>query len=102
MQDATSVTLFYLCIWGTGLIDPTGGISEILPMTLMYSRKPIISQSTLLQTGEFQTLVALDWLEFKTLSESWRDHKAHGLYADGSTSNGTTYGAWLVMNTKDT
>ncbi|QRW06593.1 rhamnogalacturonate lyase [Ceratobasidium sp. AG-Ba] len=32
----------------------------------------------------------------------WRDHKAHGLYADGSTSNGTSYGAWLVMNTRDT
>lgn len=30
----------------------------------------------------------------------WRDNNVHGLYADGSTSNGTTYGAWLVMNTK--
>jgi rhamnogalacturonan endolyase len=36
------------------------------------------------------------------MTNSWRDHKAHGLYADGSTSNGTAYGAWLVMNTKDT
>lgn len=36
------------------------------------------------------------------LTYSWRDHKAHGLYADGSTSNGTNYGAWLVLNTRDT
>ncbi|KAL4898082.1 putative rhamnogalacturonate lyase B [Aspergillus ambiguus] len=37
-----------------------------------------------------------------TFSNAWRDNNVHGLYADGSTSNGTTYGAWLVMNTKDT
>ncbi|KAE8153201.1 rhamnogalacturonate lyase B [Aspergillus avenaceus] len=37
-----------------------------------------------------------------TFSNAWRDNDVHGLYADGSTSNGTTYGAWLVMNTKDT
>ncbi|KAL4899621.1 Rhamnogalacturonate lyase B [Aspergillus multicolor] len=37
-----------------------------------------------------------------TFSNQWRDNDVHGLYADGSTSNGTTYGAWLVMNTKDT
>jgi rhamnogalacturonan endolyase len=32
----------------------------------------------------------------------WRNHTVHGLFADGSTSNGTAYGAWLVMNTRDT
>ncbi|PYH96645.1 rhamnogalacturonate lyase B [Aspergillus ellipticus CBS 707.79] len=37
-----------------------------------------------------------------TFSNAWRDNSLHGLYADGTTSNGTTYGAWLVMNTKDT
>ncbi|PLB47493.1 galactose mutarotase-like protein [Aspergillus steynii IBT 23096] len=37
-----------------------------------------------------------------TFSNKWRDNDVHGLYADGSTSDGTTYGAWLVMNTKDT
>ncbi|KAL4734565.1 Rhamnogalacturonate lyase B [Aspergillus similis] len=37
-----------------------------------------------------------------TFSNQWRDNDVHGLYADGSTSDGTTYGAWLVMNTKDT
>lgn len=33
-------------------------------------------------------------------SEDWRDNSVHGMYADGTTSDGTTYGAWLVMNTK--
>ncbi|KAL4955193.1 galactose mutarotase-like domain-containing protein [Aspergillus filifer] len=37
-----------------------------------------------------------------TFSNHWRDNDVHGMYADGTTSNGTTYGAWLVMNTKDT
>ncbi|PTU19678.1 hypothetical protein P175DRAFT_0550252 [Aspergillus ochraceoroseus IBT 24754] len=37
-----------------------------------------------------------------TFSNQWRDNDVHGIYADGSTSNGSTYGAWLVMNTKDT
>ncbi|POS81785.1 hypothetical protein EPUL_006280, partial [Erysiphe pulchra] len=33
----------------------------------------------------------------------WRDHRVHGLFADGSTSpDGSTYGAWVVMNTVDT
>ncbi|CAG8895029.1 unnamed protein product [Penicillium egyptiacum] len=35
-----------------------------------------------------------------TFSTQWRNNTVHGLYADGSTSNGATYGAWLVMNTK--
>lgn len=43
-----------------------------------------------------------DYFTKYTFADSWRDHKAHGLYADGSTSNGTAYGAWLVMNTRDT
>ncbi|KAL3463888.1 galactose mutarotase-like domain-containing protein [Aspergillus heterothallicus] len=37
-----------------------------------------------------------------TFSNQWRDNDVHGMYADGSTSNGTAFGAWLVMNTKDT
>ncbi|KAF8538789.1 galactose mutarotase-like domain-containing protein [Trichophaea hybrida] len=37
-----------------------------------------------------------------TFSNDWRNTRAHGLFADGSTSHGTSYGAWLVMNTKDT
>ncbi|KAI9932325.1 hypothetical protein ASPWEDRAFT_68167 [Aspergillus wentii DTO 134E9] len=37
-----------------------------------------------------------------TFSNMWGENSVHGLYGDGSTSNGSTYGAWLVMNTKDT
>jgi rhamnogalacturonan endolyase len=33
----------------------------------------------------------------------WRDQTVHGLFGDGSQSNdNSTFGAWLVMNTKDT
>ena len=35
--------------------------------------------------------------------DTWREHKSHGMWADGSGSaNGTTYGAWLVHNTVET
>ena len=38
-----------------------------------------------------------------TVSDTWRDHKVHGLFADGSTSDdGSVYGAWMVMSTVDT
>jgi rhamnogalacturonan endolyase len=38
-----------------------------------------------------------------TFSDEWRDHKVHGMYGDGSNSkDGSTFGAWLVMNTVDT
>ncbi|KAI1079337.1 polysaccharide lyase family 4 protein [Whalleya microplaca] len=36
-------------------------------------------------------------------SEVWRNHEVHGQYADGTTSSdGNTYGAWLVHNTRET
>ncbi|KAJ5126469.1 hypothetical protein N7448_007248, partial [Penicillium atrosanguineum] len=41
-----------------------------------------------------------DYFTKYTFSNAWRNNSVHGLYADGSTSSGTTYGAWLVMNTK--
>ncbi|PGG95777.1 hypothetical protein AJ79_09877 [Helicocarpus griseus UAMH5409] len=38
-----------------------------------------------------------------TFQSTWRDHKVHGQFADGSHSvDGSTYGAWLIMNTQDT
>ncbi|OGE47697.1 hypothetical protein PENARI_c038G00418 [Penicillium arizonense] len=43
-----------------------------------------------------------DYFTKYTFSNQWRNNSVHGLYADGSTSDGATYGAWLVMNTKDT
>jgi rhamnogalacturonan endolyase len=44
-----------------------------------------------------------DYFTKYTFADTWRDHDVHGLYSDGTTSNDkATYGAWLVMNTKDT
>ncbi|KAH8167182.1 polysaccharide lyase superfamily 4 [Xylaria polymorpha] len=44
-----------------------------------------------------------DYFTKYTFSELWRDHKVHGQYADGTTSSdGNTYGAWLVHNTRET
>ena len=44
-----------------------------------------------------------DYFTKYTFQDTWRDHDAHGMFADGSnTPDNSTYGAWLVMNTKDT
>ncbi|KAH8894154.1 polysaccharide lyase family 4 protein [Thozetella sp. PMI_491] len=44
-----------------------------------------------------------DYYTKYTFSAVWRDQTVHGLFADGSLSNdSSTFGAWLVMNTKDT
>lgn len=44
-----------------------------------------------------------DYFTKYTFQDTWRDHKAHGMYADGTGSaNGSTYGAWLVHNTVET
>lgn len=44
-----------------------------------------------------------DYFTKYTFSDTWRDHRVHGLFADGSTSDdGSTFGAWMVMNTIDT
>ncbi|TRX91924.1 hypothetical protein FHL15_007243 [Xylaria flabelliformis] len=44
-----------------------------------------------------------DYFTKYTFAELWRDHKVHGQYSDGSTSSdGSTYGAWLVHNTRET
>lgn len=38
-----------------------------------------------------------------TFADTYRDHKVHGVFSDGSTSaDGSTFGAWFVMNTIDT
>jgi rhamnogalacturonan endolyase len=44
-----------------------------------------------------------DYFTKYTFADVYRDHDVHGLYADGSqTTKNNTFGAWLVMNTKDT
>ncbi len=44
-----------------------------------------------------------DYFTKYTFQDDWRNHDVHGMYSDGSTSaDNSTYGSWLVMNTKDT
>jgi rhamnogalacturonan endolyase len=44
-----------------------------------------------------------DYFTKYTFQDTWRDHLAHGMYADGTGSaNGSTYGAWLVHNNVET
>jgi rhamnogalacturonan endolyase len=43
-----------------------------------------------------------DYFTKYMFSETWRGHTVHGLFGDGSKSDGSAFGAWLVMNTKDT
>ncbi|KAI2628860.1 polysaccharide lyase family 4 protein [Hypoxylon sp. NC1633] len=44
-----------------------------------------------------------DYFTKYAFAEVWRDHDVHGQYSDGSTSSdGNTYGAWLVHNTRET
>ena len=44
-----------------------------------------------------------DYFTKYTFSDVYRSHDLGGLYCDGSTSDdGSTYGAWMIMNTKDT
>ncbi|KAI2637180.1 polysaccharide lyase family 4 protein [Hypomontagnella submonticulosa] len=38
-----------------------------------------------------------------TFQDTWRNHDAHGMFADGSqTADNSTFGAWMVMNTRET
>lgn len=44
-----------------------------------------------------------DYFTKYTFAAEWRDQTVHGLFGDGSQSkDNSTFGAWLVMNTKDT
>ena len=43
-----------------------------------------------------------DYFTKYTFSDTWRDHAVHGMFADGTqTPDNSTYGAWLVMNTRE-
>lgn len=44
-----------------------------------------------------------DYFTKYMFQDTWRDHDVHGMFADGRYSDdGSTFGAWLVMNTRDT
>ncbi|KAI9739781.1 MAG: hypothetical protein M1834_006502 [Cirrosporium novae-zelandiae] len=54
-------------------------------------------------SGDPYVVQMSDYFTKYTFQDSWRDHYVHGIFADGSTSeDGSTFGAWLVMNTRDT
>lgn len=44
-----------------------------------------------------------DYFTKYTFQDTWRNHDAHGMYADGSrVADNSTFGAWMVMNTRET
>lgn len=44
-----------------------------------------------------------DYFTKYSMTDTYRDHDVHGLVADGTrTADNSTYGAWMVYNTKDT
>ncbi|KAI1503967.1 rhamnogalacturonate lyase [Biscogniauxia marginata] len=44
-----------------------------------------------------------DYFTKYTFQDTWRKHDVHGMYADGSqVSDNSTFGAWMVMNSKET
>lgn len=55
------------------------------------------------RTGDPYVNSFSDYFTKYTFSAVYGDQKVHGMYADGSLSNDSSvFGAWLVMNTKDT
>lgn len=55
------------------------------------------------RTGDPYVEQISDYFTKYTFQDTWRDHDVHGMFADGTESDdNSTFGAWLVMNTKDT
>ncbi|KAI1310900.1 rhamnogalacturonate lyase [Xylaria venustula] len=77
-----------------------------IPSTEAYANEVVVQDATwyLGDTPEDAYVQQYsDYFTKYTFSELWRDHKVHGQYADGTTSSdGNTYGAWLVHNTRET
>ena len=67
---------------------------------------PVVQDATWYVGGQKDSPYVQQMSDYFTkymFSETWRDHEVHGLFGDGSKSdNGTAFGAWLIMNTKDT
>lgn len=52
--------------------------------------------------AEYRTQIS-DYFSKYMFSEMWENHTHHGLFSNGTgTRDGVPYGAWLVMNTRDT
>lgn len=59
------------------------------------------------RTGDPYVESFADYYTKYTFSTAYRDQEVHGMYADGSLNpdgdgDGSVFGSWLVMNTKDT
>jgi rhamnogalacturonan endolyase len=53
--------------------------------------------------GEPYVKEVSDFFTKYTFADTWRDHLVHGMYGDGTGSpDGSTWGAWMVMNSRDT
>jgi hypothetical protein len=48
--------------------------------------------------SEAEILYRSDYFTKYQWADLYGDHKAHGFYADGSTSNGTTLGFWTIFS----
>ncbi|KAF8425321.1 galactose mutarotase-like domain-containing protein [Tirmania nivea] len=76
-----------------------------LPGKEAVSKKKVVQDATwslAAVPGDKYVQQASEYFTKYTFSNNWKTVIAHGLFADGSTSNGISYGAWTVMNTKDT
>ncbi|KAF6843841.1 rhamnogalacturonate lyase C [Colletotrichum musicola] len=77
-----------------------------LPAAETFSRALTVQDATTYVgdvTEDPYTQQYSDYFTKYSLSESWRNHAAHGQFSDGSTSaDGSTFGAWLVHNTVET
>lgn len=88
----------------THLYSGEGNYASIPSKAAMYTGKAVQDATTYLGATPHDPYVSQfsDFFTKYSFSDQWRSHKAHGMYADGSTTNGTTFGAWLVHNTVDT
>ncbi|KAH8731926.1 polysaccharide lyase-like protein family 4 [Phaeosphaeriaceae sp. PMI808] len=84
-------------------LSSSDGMFAPLPDT---SGAPVVQDASWYVGGKTNDAYVKQMSDYFTkymFSEEWRDQKVHGMYGDGSkSSDGTAYGAWLLMNTKDT
>ncbi|KAI0435244.1 rhamnogalacturonate lyase [Xylaria sp. FL1042] len=77
-----------------------------IPSANAYANEVVVQDASWYLGNTAQDAYVQQYSEYftkYTFSELWRDHKVHGQYSDGTTSSdGNTYGAWLVHNTRET
>ncbi|KAJ0161202.1 putative rhamnogalacturonate lyase C [Colletotrichum tanaceti] len=78
-----------------------------LPLADTFAQALTVQDATSYVGGSADDPYARQYSDYFTkysLSEPWRDHDVHGQFADGSagSADGSTFGAWLVHNTRET